>query len=308
METKLERLTRTDVHAPSRIKPEEYEFVAMEFVKIETLGDAEFLRLERERLRAHMARTGGTYSTHEHGGNCMVCGSVNAVYTVLFFHAPTNSYVRMGTDCAEKCEIGDPERFRRFRTAVEALRLARAGKLKAKGILAEAGLEAAWTLYEAPTAAGREEATVRDIVGKLVRYGSVSDKALGYVGALLGRIERRPAIEAARAAEREAAAPCPTGRVTVTGTVISTKWVSNGFRRSRWDPAETLKMLVKSDTGFKVFGTAPSALLGAELKGARVTFSAMVEPSKDDPKFGFFKRPTSAARLAAAPEAAPEAA
>jgi hypothetical protein len=90
----------------------------------------------------------------------------------------------------------------------------------------------------------------------------------------------------AREDSEKSAAPCPIGRVEITGLILSTKYVSTGF-------GDVCKMLVQHETGFKVWGSAPGGLNG-ELKGRKVAFTAAVEPSKDDPKFGFFKRPTKA--------------
>ena len=73
--------------------------------------------------------------------------------------------------------------------------------------------------------------------------------------------------------------------VEVTGTVLSTKWVENKY-------GSTLKMLVEDRRGFKVFGSVPSAL--ENVRGRSVSFTAALEPSRDDEKFGFFKRPTKA--------------
>jgi hypothetical protein len=53
-----------------------------------------------------------------------------------------------------------------------------------------------------------------------------------------------------------------------------------------------MKMLVVTDTGWKVWGTMPAAL--DVDRGARVRFTATVKPSDDDPHFGFFSRPTKA--------------
>ena len=96
------------------------------------------------------------------------------------------------------------------------------------------------------------------------------------------------------------------GKHIITGKIISTKLV-DGFGYNQ----TVLKMLVVDDRGFKVYGTVPQAIideavprphsLGAQvwdyevLKGQRVTFSATVQASDDDDKFGFFKRPTKAA-------------
>jgi hypothetical protein len=90
---------------------------------------------------------------------------------------------------------------------------------------------------------------------------------------------------ARRAAVAASAEACPAGRVEVTGTVLSTKWVENKY-------GSTLKMLVEDRRGFKVFGSVPSAL--ENVRGRSVSFTAALEPSQDDEKFGFFKRPTKA--------------
>ena len=96
------------------------------------------------------------------------------------------------------------------------------------------------------------------------------------------------ARDAERAAEQatEITAPVITGRIQITGTVLTTKWQDSHF-------GSTLKMLVRDDRGFKVWGTVPSSLPNTE-SGDRVTFTAAVEASDDDETFGFFKRPTKA--------------
>lgn len=287
-------MERTDIHRPSAIIPEDYDFVGFECLKIEELGDVEAILSERARIAAHMARTGGTYATHEHGGNCMVCGNVFATYTVLFYHAKSNEYVRTGQDCAEKLELSYGD-FNRFTERVRDARAAVAGKRKAQAILTDAGLEAAWLWYANPREhGGPEEGIIVDIVSRLVRYGSLSEKQLAYLPKLLDKIARRAEVAAQRAAEAAAAAPCPTGRVVVTGVVLTTKVVDSDFNRFG-----TLKMLLKDDSGFKVWGTVPAAVSSDNFKpGSRLTIRATVTPSKDDPKFGFFKRPTLLAQPA----------
>jgi hypothetical protein len=295
-------MIRKDIHRPSAITPSEYEFVGLEYIKIDSgdiLANCAVLQAERAAIQAHMASTGGSYSTHEHGGNCHICGA-SCVYTVLFYHANTNTYIRTGMDCAQKLEMSQDEtRFNRFRAAIEDVRLALAGKKKALATLMDAGLATAWDIYNTPyeqlpkDANGYvpyEEETVRDIVGKLVQYGSVSDKQIGYLRKLIAKIDDRAAEAARRAAENANAADCPSGKVTVKGTVLSTK-IQDGFY------GNTLKMLVKDDSGFKVWGTVPASI--SVNRDDRVTFTATVEPSKDDPKFGFYKRPTQASVEAA---------
>ena len=286
--------TRTDTHRPSQIIPDDYVFVACAYLKIENLGDALFLQEQRETLKAHMARTGGTYSRHEHGGNCHVCGSVNLIYSIVYYHEPSNSYIRVGEDCAQKLDMGGQREFSKFRAAVHDALAAKAGKAKAKALLEEARITEAWEIYEATERTGfaYEEDTITDIVGKLVKYGSVSVAQGEFVHRLLDKIHNRAHIEAQRKLEADAAAPCPTGRVTVTGTILSTRVQDSAF-------GSVTKMLVRDDSGFKVWCTSPNS--GEQHgKGDRVCFTATVEPSRDDPKFGFGKRPAKLTVIQAA--------
>lgn len=277
-------MQRTDVHRPSAIDPADYSFVAIECMKLDgDLGAIEALRIERERLRAHMEQTGGTYSHHAHGGNCMVCGNAQAIYTALFYHAKTNTYIRMGRDCADKCEMGNEQAFRRIMDSVQAAREARAGKLKARGILDDLGLPDAWALYERGHSEGDgyEENTIRDIVGKLIRYGSISDAQANFVRKLFAQIPERKAKAERIAAERAAAEPAPTGRFKLEVEVISVREQESDFG------TRTVMTVKAIQGGWLAWGTAP---LGVE-RGNRITLSATFEPSEKDPKFAFFKRP-----------------
>lgn len=100
--------------------------------------------------------------------------------------------------------------------------------------------------------------------------------------------------EAERNAAKELADDVPTGRTEVTGTVLSVKAKDSYY-------GTTMKMLVESTTGFRVYGTLPKALDSYDENGKcvhvgkEVTFTATLEPSKDDAKFGFYKRPHVAA-------------
>jgi hypothetical protein len=103
--------------------------------------------------------------------------------------------------------------------------------------------------------------------------------------------DRNERIVASRQA-RVVRSSISTGRVVITGKVVSTKWVENDFGGS-------LKMLVESDQGWRVYGTVPRAIEcanGCDLgKGDRVTFTATVAPKEAD--FSFFSRPTNASVL-----------
>lgn len=290
---------RTDIHRPSAIVPNEYEFITMNYI-----GPSEEwmdFKWERKALRDHMAATGGTEATHDHGGTCGTCGAT-AFYVGHFYHAKTNTYLTVGHECAGKFGLGDPAAFKNFRKAVAARRKAAKGKGKASKILIDAGLSAAWDIYAAEDRSGYkyEEATIMDIVGKLVRYGSVTDKALNYVRVLLNKIPARAEMEAKRAAETAAAAPVPVtdAKIKIAGEVLTVK-----AQETRY--GVVTKMLIKTDAGWKIWGTVPSAMPHPE-RGDRVSLEATVVPSKDDPKFGFYSRPKMGVNHTARKEKADE--
>ena len=197
---------RTDIHRPSAIRPDDYEFVAMFFPEPNTPDAAYALSEARATFNRHMeCHPGARFSGHEHGGTCHVCGAY-ARTTAIFYHSGSNSYVRMGQDCAAKVGMGVDDAFRAARTEADALRKAKKGKLLAKATLAEAGLDRAWDIYAATERAAfrYEETTISDIVGKLVRYGSISDAQQGFLAKLLAKLDTRAAADAERAAKAAA--------------------------------------------------------------------------------------------------------
>lgn len=307
-------MARNDIHRPSAIQPEDYEFVAFSYLKIDDLGSALFLAEERKRLRAHMERSGGRYSAHEHGGLCHICGSVNAIYSAVFFHGPSGQYIKTGLDCATKLECEGVEAFRsKVNNALEASK----GKRKAKAVLERIGLSKAWDVYAADAEKradyavacetwreagsdegsspafvppGKDEEIVIDIVNRLIKWGDISDKAQNYLGVLCDRIARAPEIAAQRAAEADAAKPIPAfeGRVAVRGKVLSIK------QPGEYDPYPSVKMLVQHADGWKLWGSVPAAIRGDVARGDEVEFVAGIVVSDRDPKFGFISRPSKA--------------
>jgi hypothetical protein len=321
---------RKDIHRPSVLVVADYEFVAYDYYGSDGSGLA--MAGERKLFREHMARSGGKFSSHEHSGSCHVCGA-GALFVGKFWHRPSNQYVVLGEDCSRKMEMGNPAAFKSFRKAIGVEREAIAGKSKAKGVLEAAGLGKAWELYEAEAAYrkefaaenaawqeanpepelisdrtgygviavgapkfkeySRDELTALDIVGRLVKWGSISDKAASFLGSLLERIEKAPELAAEKAAakalELANASPVPVvaGRVLVTGEVLTVRQ-QEGFYGVQ------IKMLVKASDGWKVWGTVPSALVDEVEKGSVVEFSAAIKPSDDDKYFGFFSRPSKA--------------
>lgn len=303
-------MARTDIHRPSAIIPEDYVFIcAFSFSEAALMPGV--LDAERKILEQSMAHTGGDFSTHEHGGSCHVCGAWMKDYAV-FYHAETNSYIRTGFDCAQKLDFNDPDLFRRFKDRRLAAEKAKAGKLKAEGLIEEMGLdlEVALSLFKPGDFGGiasnlnetykevwnfeQHFWTAVDMVRNLVKYGSFSDKQWAYFAKCLDTVKKAPdelankaEREAQRMAEKEAnCKPAPEGRLVVKGKVISTKVQEGQYGYEH-------KMLVESVDGWRVYLTVPSAIGNVE-KGWEVEFTATIKPSNDDKFFAFGSRPSKA--------------
>jgi hypothetical protein len=314
---------RNDIHRPSAIQPEDYEYVAVWTMNIQGFGDCRFMMRERETVKRHMDRTSGTYANVVTTGSCQICGNVQAIFLALFYHAESNQYLKVGVNCAQKLGLSlNQDSMNNFRRNLADAREAQAGKRKAIAILGDLNLISAWEIFteeypkHAEDCAVKDrfnevngngysdgctcnfvqnvrafdqfpEHTTRDIVGKLVQYGSVSEKQIDFLRKLAKQIIDRPIIQAQRQAESDAAGPVPTGRTQMTGVVLSVKTVE---RETRFygDAGLSTKVLIKLENGSKVYG---NRFQNVE-KGDTVTFVATVTQSDRDPKFGFFKRPT----------------
>lgn len=203
-----------------------------------------------------------------------------------------------GKDLSAEFDLEDIRRQKARRAGEAAMER----EAKAKAALAQHDLMVCWEIakeYRADTTErvwDRKEAarsTIHDIVNKLVKYGSISDKQAAYLRSQVNYLKSHEAIVAQRAAEKAAAADCPAGRVQFSGTVVSRK-----LQETQWGTC--VKWVVKSDAGYCVYVTAPANAQCGEWvdgewvdrsKGLRVEMIATLEPSKDDPKFGFGKRP-----------------
>lgn len=145
------------------------------------------------------------------------------------------------------------------------------------------------TTFGERSRASRSLDILSDLAFKARKWGSISEAqrnlATKLVNDVTAKAEALEAREADTAAKVAAGVEVPNGKQTVEGTVVSTKWQDNDF-------GSTLKMLVVTDEGWKVFGTVPSSI--EVEKGTRVRFNATVSQSNNDPLFGFFKRPTKA--------------
>ncbi|AUX83243.1 hypothetical protein PBI_RACCOON_30 [Microbacterium phage Raccoon] len=136
---------------------------------------------------------------------------------------------------------------------------------------------------------------IRTMAETLRWVGPSKDFTPNMIAAVRRTMEKR-AGQAAKAAET----PAPSGRVVVTGEIVSAKIVESDYGTS-------YKAVVKDDQGFRVWVSIPSSLMGEffstvdyddiieGLKGRRLTFAAALEVSADDVSFAFGKRPTKGA-------------
>lgn len=139
----------------------------------------------------------------------------------------------------------------------------------------------AWTVYTG-TGDKQEESVIRDMVSKVFRFKSLSDKQVSYTKSLLKRIADRPAREAAQKAQWEAAQELPVGRLTFKATVLAVKDTDFG-----------LKLLLQHEDGWKVYGSCPRGVYKPQ-KGDTVEMTATLKKSEKDAKFGFYSRPMKA--------------
>ena len=124
------------------------------------------------------------------------------------------------------------------------------------------------------------------------QFHELTDRQIETVVASYDKDIARLAAKAASEAEHAAAAPLENGRRELHGIVKSTKWQESDY-------GSTFKMLVELDDGCRVYGTVPAAF-DFNPEGMEVTFTAKVERSADDHRFGFFSRPTKATAKEAA--------
>lgn len=111
---------------------------------------------------------------------------------------------------------------------------------------------------------------------------------------LSGRMRQQ--VQDDQALEQDRSAWIVPGRRVVSGEIISAKWKDTYY-------GDTLKLVIKLDSGAKVYGTCPKSIVDyieahnqseADLIGKTIGMNATLEPSKDSKVFGFYSRPAKA--------------
>lgn len=272
---------RTDVHRPSALITEDYEFAYAYDAHPED-GD----RGACVHIVNALVNDGWRFGQVHGGDTCDHCGA-RLRYVAVLKHLPTRTLIKVGEQCLDnRFELATPE-FHRLRKAAALKRERTSLKAKRAAWLAEdADRQTALDFCEAKVSEGDYgfEGMRFNFVHKVNRYGDTSDK---FVAAILRDKTRTEEREARLAAERADASPVVTGKgVRITGEIISMKLHENSYGTRE-------VMTVKDERGFKVWGTQPRSLYEAQV-GDKVTFLATVEVSDRDESFGFFRRPTRA--------------
>jgi len=223
---------------------------------------------------------------HLHANRCDCCGH-KIKYSAIAKHIPTNTIVSLGRKCASNIES-----LKNYGSLIESASIALSHKILCNHREKEFRKlhpEACEALDWAKTGLNRVAA---DLLEKLRRFGSLSDKQVSF---LIGIHQRDVANRAS------ATATAPIGKASVEGTILSVKTGQTQGKYHRFK----FVVLVDIGGGVKVWGKAKGewshhAILGAtpigdapfQKKGDKVKFTATFEPSKKDPLFGFFKRPS----------------
>lgn len=304
---------RADPHSHANLDPADYRFAtAFEAWHTEPglyIGESGYYRVynnatdeaserwgcnwlqAQDRFAKELLRDHGVEGGHWAESNrCDCCGAGPIREVTVMQHVPTGRYIAVGGQCQRRFDCADRRDYLN-RYSWEG-QLA-SGKAMAREWVAEISdwLEGE---HDGATAIFMERITeharqgmperhpiVVDMIGKLVRYGSLSEKQV----ALLVRLETEPEPEPE--AEPEPTKEAPAGKIRFEGEVLGEKEHANEF-------GITTKWLCRATDGaWKLWVTKPRAAFDLGLgRGSRVSFNVSVEPSRDDPFFAFGKRPT----------------
>lgn len=274
--------TRHDTHRPAVANPADYQFLT-EFYQ----GTSDAAAQAYASANAAYAAFGRRYPTftgnHAAKGTCDHCGTFFA-YGVCYLHIPTGETIRVGYQCAAHAfDFNDRESM--LRAKAERAQAAARERARIDALAAE--FRAAHPALVAALEANAEQnGFYASLLANLARYGSLTDRQITAAERAVARDAERAVRDQALTATAPPAAPVLTGTVTITGTVQAVRTDETPYGPQR-------KMRVVDDRGFAVWGSVPNAIYAAK-RGDRVTFTATVEASSDDPTFGFFKRPRRA--------------
>ena len=290
-------MKRNDVHAPTNLVTEDYDFLALiDHDQNESTEGA--ATAERQAVMQSILAQGYRMASVHHAGQCDHCGS-HLRYAALMLHKPSSTVIEVGETCLDNRFSVATAEFQKARKNAELARAKHRIVAARNAFVSENPDLAFLNTGEIPEVLDWCE-FVHDIGRKLRTYGDLSDAQVSAVRKVYASSVKR---ESEKVAEiPESLADAPTGRVVVEGTVVSTKWQESQY-------GDTLKMLVKvtesDESTWKLWVSVPSSLhrdYFDEVSGAWVDMNVnrgdvvkirvTVTPSDNDPSFAFGSRPT----------------
>ena len=214
--------------------------------------------------------------------HCAHCGNGRVRWITATTHIPTGETVVFGSDCTARLGFDNKWDFKLAQLKAKAEAGHAKMKIwKARCAYLEANPALATAVEQAKNPLHAGNSFVQDVISKLNQYGYLTERQAAAVLKSLARDVENASRKAAEAEEVKGDAP--TGRVTVTGTVLSTKNVEGAYG---W----TTKMLLKLENNSRVWLTVPKGM--DTTKGNVVTLTATFTLSKDDKSFAFGSRPS----------------
>lgn len=291
-------MTRTDVHSPSNLVTEDYDFLGCgDFGTSEEPGYSPLMTPYAQQLLSE----GWRFADVETNGDCQHCGA-RLRYFAILLHAPSKSFVRVGEQCLDNRFSMASSEFHSLRKKAKLNRERRV-MAEVRAEFARDNADVIAFLSEKMTECEARYGYLPDpeydnylsglrywefylsLYSRLERKGILSD---AQVAALRKSAVKDAERKAARETETAGAEPVPNEKGIVTGEIVKIDLKENDFGSRE-------VMTVKDDRGFKVWGTQPRALYDCKV-GDRVTFTATLSRSDRDDFFGFFSRPSKAAK------------
>lgn len=281
--------TTPTVHNPTNFEPRDYEVQDyLDNRRPAFYGgmSADEYRQELDDWTAHMTRTLGP-DFRAKSGRCIHCGNGNVRWITAVRYAPTGEVVVFGSDCTDRLGFANAHAFKlaqlKARADARQVRFAIWHK-REKFLVSNPDIAIALKDIALPIHARNSFAA--DVLRKLDQYGELTSKQ---TAAVLASMERDRTFAARKAAEQsEVKGAAPSGRVEVTGEVLTVKQQESAYGYG----GETVwKLLIKLTNNSKVWVTRPSG--GSDIeRGDTVTVKATWTVSDTDQAFAFGKRPT----------------
>ena len=284
-------IQRTDCHRPAELDPANYQYVGWTYQGSSNhvwhhISDRDTDFIHPETLRSHKRLFKGNYRNKH---TCDHCGSAFA-WGATYRHRPTNKLVVVGHICASRFNL--PNKSTWIRKQIEKQVEASRNREKIQKA-AQKWLDKHEDLKDVLSPDAKpDHCILQNLKVNLLHYGSLTEKQVDLARKIKKEEEQKAQQRKQWTEEAKDAEDVPEGTgIEITGVVLGTKTQQSQFAYKTTE----YKMLVKDDRGFKIWGTEPSSLsIDGPSKGRRVQFTANLEKSKDDPKFGFFKRPKKA--------------